>query len=413
MTRVTGHVRRVARKRGDVFYLKYRLADGRQIQRVLGPRWSERSRPPAGYYTDRTAEEALQTILADARRGTLADHDRPSGRSFGDACAEWLRYCEAEGCAESTVRDYRNMVNGRLLKHFGRDTPLEKITTEKIDAYRDDLVADDDLTLRTAQKLMVALHGILKRAVRKKWIGTNAAASAEKVKVTRSGSFNVLEPVQIASVASAAKTAQDAAAFTVAAFTGLRLGELRALRWRDVRFGDSVIQVNRNLPAGGTEKTPKSGKVRAVPLIDQAARPLDALSRREHHTTPDDYVFVAEDGGPIDGDGIRDAFYDALADAGLGHLRERVTDPVIFHDLRHTFGSLGARTWPLHDLKAYMGHAKIETTERYMHHVPKVSAAAEMTRAIEAAMSGGHALSMEGHGETMATSITDTGESRA
>ena len=49
--RVTGHVSLRKRSRGSVYYLKYRLADGRQVQRLLGPAWTERSRPPAGYYT--------------------------------------------------------------------------------------------------------------------------------------------------------------------------------------------------------------------------------------------------------------------------------------------------------------------------------------------------------------------------
>ena len=71
--RVTGHATLKQRKRGPVWYLKYRLADGRQVQKLLGPAWAERGRPPAGYFTRKTADEALQELLADARRGTLAD----------------------------------------------------------------------------------------------------------------------------------------------------------------------------------------------------------------------------------------------------------------------------------------------------------------------------------------------------
>ncbi len=58
MVRVTGHVSLRKRKGGAVFYVKYRLADGRQVQKLLGPAWTERSRPPGGYFTRRTAEEA-------------------------------------------------------------------------------------------------------------------------------------------------------------------------------------------------------------------------------------------------------------------------------------------------------------------------------------------------------------------
>jgi hypothetical protein len=52
----TGHVFRVDRVRGPCSYAKYRLPDGRQIQKKLGLAWTERGRPPAGYFTKRTAE---------------------------------------------------------------------------------------------------------------------------------------------------------------------------------------------------------------------------------------------------------------------------------------------------------------------------------------------------------------------
>ncbi len=61
----TGHVFLRHGKRGDVWYAKYRLPDGQQKQKMLGPAWTERGRPPAGYYTERTAKEALAAILAD------------------------------------------------------------------------------------------------------------------------------------------------------------------------------------------------------------------------------------------------------------------------------------------------------------------------------------------------------------
>ncbi|HEY2317027.1 MAG TPA: hypothetical protein VGH67_01925, partial [Solirubrobacteraceae bacterium] len=59
MQRVSGSVRRVERKRGPVWYARWRLASGRQGQKALGPAWSGRGRPPAGYYTKRTAEDWL------------------------------------------------------------------------------------------------------------------------------------------------------------------------------------------------------------------------------------------------------------------------------------------------------------------------------------------------------------------
>jgi integrase len=378
----TGHVRLVRRKRGPQFYVKYRPPDGRQVQKRLGPAWLKRSRPPSGYFTWALAEAELQPILAECDRGTLPSRE---ARTFREACDEWLRYVEHERQrAASTVRSYRSVVE-RLELAFGADTPLDRITTEHVDAYRARLLSEGKLSRRTVQQDMVLLHGIFKRAKRRKWIAANPSEDAERVTLTRTGEFRVLSIEQVEACARAAEGSQAAALIRVAAYTGLRLGELRALRWRDLDFAARTVHVQRNLPTNGAEKRPKSDKVRSVPLIDQAARSLDSLSRRDFYTAPDDRVFISPTGGPIDCGEARDGFYAALNAAGLGELRDE-PDPIVFHDLRHTFGTLAVQVWPIADVKAYMGHASISTTEIYVHHVPKHDAAERFTRLVETRM---------------------------
>jgi integrase len=103
---VTGHVRLVKRDRGPKWYAKYRLPDGRQVQKMLGPAWTERGRPPEGYYIERTAKEALGAILADARRGTLQGM-RQTGVTFADAAAEFVRFKgEVRRVDTATVGDF-------------------------------------------------------------------------------------------------------------------------------------------------------------------------------------------------------------------------------------------------------------------------------------------------------------------
>lgn len=382
--RVTGHVAQRQRKRGAVYYLRYRFEDGRQVQKLLGPAWTERSRPPAGYYTRKTAEQELQSVLVKAREGTLPGSQPRSGRTFEDACADWLRYVEHDKQrAPSTVSDYSNVVRAALLPEFGRDTPLEHITTARIEAYRERLLDEGRLTRRSIQKVLVLLFAVLKRAKRRGWIPSNPAEDVERVTVKRSGDFNVLASVDVAAVARAAESEQDAALYTVAAFTGLRLGELRALRWRDLDFAKQTVIV-RSSYTHGRPGPPKSGKVRSVPLIDQAAAALDALSRRPMFVGSDDLVFCTEVGGHINDDRLRERFYAALDAAGLGDKRAG-TDPMVFHDLRHTFGTLAVEAWPLHDVQAYMGHADIQTTMIYVHHQPKTAAADKLSRLVAAA----------------------------
>ena len=60
-------------------------------------------------------------------------------------------------------------------------------------------------------------------------------------------------------------------------------------------------------------------------------------------------------------------------------------EPIRFHDLRHTFGTLAVQVFPLSDVKAYMGHADIATTMIYVRHVPQVDAADRLSQIVASA----------------------------
>jgi len=237
------------------------------------------------------------------------------------------------------------------------------------------------LSRRTVQKILVQLYSIPKRAKRKGWIDVNAAENAERVTVPRTGAFTVLTPDEVHAVAQADGSDLYAAVYITAAFTGLRMGELRALRWLDVDFGNRIVHVRRN-PVRGVHGAPKSQRVRSVPMTDQVAVVLDALSRRDHYTGADELVFTLGYNEPFHQDTVRKRFYAALDRAGLGALREK-DHPIVFHDLRHTFGTLAVQAFPLSDVMAMMGHAQIATTMIYVHHVPQHDAAARLTVLLE------------------------------
>ena len=196
-----------------VYFLKARDRDGHQIKRRLGPvaEWKEKD-----------ARDALRDFLTDL--GRVPDHDDGSV-TFAYAAKAWLRYVEHDrNRARSTVRDYRTSVERHLVPRFGH-RPLSQITVQDIDQLRGDLL--DDLAPRTVQKVMVLAHGIFRLAGRRGWMASNPAAEAERVTVKRRAEFAVLSPVEVQAVARATATEQDSAIILVAAFTGLRLGELR------------------------------------------------------------------------------------------------------------------------------------------------------------------------------------------
>jgi integrase len=148
----------------------------------------------------------------------------------------------------------------------------------------------------------------------------------------------------------------------VAAFTGLRRGELLALRWRDVDFAGSVVRVRASYAAGELT-TPKSGKVRSAPMAPDVASTLARLGGREHWTSEDDLVFAGGAGGYLDGSALRRRYAAALGQAGLRPLR--------FHDLRHTFGTRLIAKADIRRVQEWMGHADVQTTMRYLHYAPR------------------------------------------
>jgi integrase len=164
----------------------------------------------------------------------------------------------------------------------------------------------------------------------------------------------------------------------VSAYAGLRLGELLALRWRDVDFQGHALTVGRAISAG-LESSTKSGRVRRVPLPDQAAAALDRLSRREDFKGgPTRRCSATPWGRTLDGSALRRRYRRAQAAAGLRPLR--------WHDLRHTYGSLlAAAGVDLVTIQAAMGHGPLATTGRYLHARPAADQAEVFTRAFESA----------------------------
>jgi integrase len=102
---VLGHVFRVDRKEGLAGTRRTGCRTGARSRRKLGPAWTQRERPAAGFHKKRTAEAWVWDVLAQARTLPVM---AGSGAAFADAAAEWLRYVEqVRGCKPTTLRDYR------------------------------------------------------------------------------------------------------------------------------------------------------------------------------------------------------------------------------------------------------------------------------------------------------------------
>jgi len=237
-------------------------------------------------------------------------------------------------------------------------TPLERLTARKIERWLSRR-REEGASNRTAQKYLTALSGILSRAQRVWGLQHNVADDVDRPRVRPSSKIDVLSPEEVWALVRAVESEQDAAIFLTAAFSGLRLSELLALGWRCVDFERESIRVESGFTLG-REGLPKSNRERAVPMAPEVLQALARLGQREHWVGDDDLVFAGELGGHLSPSKLRIRYHAALDAAGLRRLR--------FHDLRHTFGSIVIKRADPVQVKNWMGHADLKTTERYLHY---------------------------------------------
>jgi integrase len=285
-------------RRAPVWIGRYRVV-GKDSARVLGKAWTKRSRAPEGYLSRAQAEAALRELLIAEGASVRA----AQGVSFDKAADTYLASLEARitsgSFRASTLRTYANIIAKELRPRWG-DRKIASITHEEIAAYRT-LLASRNLAATTLNQTRAIVRGIFAIAVERFGLRDDVSIAFKRAKTRRATSDKIsfYPPEEVMRLVQRADSEQDAVLFLTAAFTGLRASELRALRWRSVDLGGSLIHVERGFTDEGGEDLPKSYRVRSVPLMPQVAQALSKLRAREFFTADDELVFVSGQGGVL------------------------------------------------------------------------------------------------------------------
>ena len=165
------------------------------------------------------------------------------------------------------------------------------------------------------------------------------------------------------------------AIYLTAAFTGLRRGELIALRWRDVDFA-AIVRVARQL-RNGQLTTPKSGTVAAVPMVPEVAERARLARRRRYSTGDDDLVFAGRGGGYLDGSALRRRYKARAVACRAAPAALPRSAPHLRHSRDPNADIVEVQEW--------MGHADVQTTMRYTALPQHADAAARLSRAFQTA----------------------------
>jgi integrase len=293
---------------------------------------------------------ALATGQANARKRAQVAHDRRRARAL-HAARVWARenghqVASTGRLSPAVLEDWRASGSPApaLLDLPPTDPPRDAGRVQVVQAYR------------LLRSIMTAAH-------------RDGLVPANPCTLRGGGSTRTRERVP----ASAAEVAQIAghmppryaAAVHVAAWSGLRAGELFALTRADVNLANGTVRVARALvhvpgspPRFGPPKTAAS--LRTVhlpaPVVDVLADHLAAFTR----PGPDALVFTREDGRPVNSRTRTTLFRAACAQVGRHDLR--------WHDLRHTGATLAAQAGAsLRELQARLGHATIAAAMTYQH----------------------------------------------
>ncbi len=337
------------------------------VRKLTSGRWQARYHDAAGhrftapqtFATKTDAQRWLASAETDMGRGDWHD-PRLADVRFDDWASRWLAI-KTPQLAPSTVVLYRYLLRNHILPELG-PMPVGRITTVEVQRWLARLHGTN-LSANTVAKAYRILKMIFDGAVDAGLIPRNPCrirgAGTERTK-----EMMVATPEQVAALAEAAGPRWEALIFT-AGYSGLRWGEMAALRRRDVDLERRTLRVTRKLAevngdlSFGPPKTAAGRRTVGIPSF--VARSLELHLALYAEPGPDGLVFPAVEGGPMRRSNFRRRVWLPATEAvGVKGLR--------FHDLRHTAATLAAGSGTsLRALMARIGHASAAAAIRYQH----------------------------------------------
>ncbi len=285
--------------------------DGLTYRSLRFTAYGIRRREPLGPVSEAEAEEKLRHTLADVERGVWvppAVVESPESApvpTFHAFAEEWWTRNEKRFAAKTTT-DYRWRL-AHLLPYFA-ELRLDAITFDTVERYIAAKLAEDDpLSARSINMTVILLAAILESAIERELISRNPAKGKTRRVRERAPSRSYLESAeQITTLLEAAgeldreatrerRHVERRAMLATLVFAGLRIGELCALRWRDVDLAGGWIHTGSKTDAG----------VRRVKIRGALRDELLALRGRHQDTPQSAYVFATRSGGRVSEDNFR------------------------------------------------------------------------------------------------------------
>ncbi len=279
---------------------------------------------------------------------------------------------------------------------------LADVKASHVEKVMDTLLDANDLSNATIQKVIQSIAGPLKEATRKKLVAHNPMDGVEPLTSTykKRGIYTIEELIkimdilykkgtigvdEIKKVRGPDKTLVEKSflvktdlkpylSVALATYTGMRSGEIRALRIDQIHIVNEeygIITVDRAVNVYAGEKSTKGKRSREVPVPAKLC--LELINMAQSSPYPNNTrVFWSTDSeeNPIASSYLRNQLYKAINHIGITD-EERIERNIDFHSLRHSFNSSLRGKVEDKSLMAIVGHESIEMTNRYTHSTQK------------------------------------------
>ena len=253
-------------------------------------------------------------------------------------------------------------------ERWGSNQTLDRIGRREIEAF----IAHMDRSGRAPKTTLNALgilHSIFEYARREEWVLSNPCTLVEKPRATEGDpDIRFLEPEEVEALLRGVPDDDlgrvERRMYLAAAMTGMRQGELLALRWRDIDWPARACASAAASSAASSARPSPSAPRAASRSPTGSPASSTACTRETPYRHDDELVFAhPHTGKPIDRSRLLKRFKAAL--------HGEASRPVRFHDLRHTFGTrMAAQGVPMRALQEMMGHRDFKTTLIYADYAP-------------------------------------------
>jgi integrase len=356
--------KRTTRRRGQGEGSIFQRGDGRWVARIAAgyDQNGKRLRKTVYGLTKKEVQDKLLELHQRKKTGQLPATSKVTVAEF---LKQWLEDVARVKVEESTYIRYEQLIRIHINSRIG-GIKLERLTTSDADNIYSEMERAN-LSTRMRRFVHTLLSEALDQAIKWGLVVRNVCDTATPPMLVQDEMI-CLDAIQAARLLKASKKDRLHAMYVVAVTTGMRQGELLALKWGDIDLIAKKLTVKRTITAKQKIKKPKSKK--SLRTIDLSEMVVDALEKHRKlclatGLAGSEWVFPDTNGGLLRRQNfVRRSFKPLVKASGVPDIR--------FHDLRHAAATLmlGAGINPK-IVSETLGHASVAfTLDTYGHVMP-------------------------------------------